>query len=209
MGERIHGDHVVTAAKLLSWGVKLRSVTEPIDSDPTGKLMEGVLASVAQFDNDVRAMRTVQGMRRRIQEGIFPWGPPFGYKSSITRGEKKNLPDLPDQPTFSLLQRAWKLFATGAYTQAEMGRLMESWGLASAGGGSFGPQTLFQFFTNPYYKGVLVDPWDGQEYEGKHTPMVTKDLSTGPRHSWASPPKPVNTVSARFARAPSTPPRLS
>ena len=23
--------------------------------------------------------------------------------------------------------------------------------------------------------GILVDPWDGQEYEGKHTPLVTKD----------------------------------
>jgi hypothetical protein len=56
-----------------------------------------------------------------------------------------------------------------------MGRLMESWGLASARGGSFGSQSLYQLFTNPYYKGILVDPWDGQEYEGKHTPMVTKD----------------------------------
>jgi DNA invertase Pin-like site-specific DNA recombinase len=168
-------DHYSIKTTLLKYGVRVASVTEPIDSDPTGKLMEGVLASVAQFDNDVRAMRTVQGMRRRIQEGIFPWGPPFGYKSAVTRGEKKNLPDLPNEPTFSLLQRAWKLFATGAYTKAETGRLMESWGLASVGGGSFGPQTLYQFFTNPYYKGVLVDPWDGQEHEGKHTPMVTKE----------------------------------
>src|ERR1035438_6032421 len=38
---------------LLKYGVRVASVTEPIDSDPTGKLMEGVLASVAQFDNDI------------------------------------------------------------------------------------------------------------------------------------------------------------
>ncbi len=168
-------DHYSIKTTLLKYGVRVVSVTEPIDSDPTGKLMEGVLASVAQFDNDVRAMRTVQGMRHRIQDGIFPWGPPFGYKSSVTNGEKKNLPDLPDEPTFSLLRRAWRLFGTGAYSQAEMGRLMESWGLASASGGSFGPQSLYQLFTNPYYKGVLVDPWDGQEYEGKHEPVVTKE----------------------------------
>jgi DNA invertase Pin-like site-specific DNA recombinase len=168
-------DHYSIKTTLLKYGVRVVSVTEPIDSDPTGKLMEGVLASVAQFDNDVRAMRTVQGMRKRIQEGIFPWGPPLGYKSSVTNGEKKNLPDLPNQPTFGLLQRAWKLFATGAYTQAEMGRLMESWGLATARSGSFGPQSLYQLFTNPYYQGILVDPWDGQEHEGKHTPLVTKE----------------------------------
>jgi DNA invertase Pin-like site-specific DNA recombinase len=168
-------DHYSIKTTLLKYGVRVVSVTEPIDNDPTGKLMEGVLASVAQFDNDVRAMRTVQGMRRRIQEGISPRKPPLGYKSSVTNKEKKNLPDLPDEPMFSLLQRAWKLFATGEYGQAELGRLMESWGLASAHGGSFSPQWLHQFFTNPYYKGVLIDPWDGREYEGKHVPMVSKE----------------------------------
>jgi DNA invertase Pin-like site-specific DNA recombinase len=168
-------DYFNIKAILLKYGVRVVSVTEPIDENPEGKLLETILAGFAQFDNDVRAMRTVQGMRRRIQEGILPWGPPYGYKSPFANGEKKNLPDLPDQPAFDLLRRAWKLFATGAYTQAEMGRLMESWGLASAHGGSFGPQSLYQLFTNPYYKGVLVDPWDGQEYEGKHPPMVTKE----------------------------------
>jgi site-specific DNA recombinase len=51
---------------------------------------------------------------------------------------------------------------------------MLAWGLASEHGRDFGPQTLYQFFTNPYYAGTLVDPWDGAEYEGKHTPMVTR-----------------------------------
>src|SRR3984885_11137063 len=80
-------DHFSMKGTLQKYGVRVVSVTEPIDSDPTGKLMEGVLASVAQFDNDIRAMRTVQGMQRRIQEGIFPWGPPIGYRSSVTNGE--------------------------------------------------------------------------------------------------------------------------
>jgi site-specific DNA recombinase len=169
------GDHFNIKAILLKYGVRVVSVTEPIDENPEGKLLETILAGFAQFDNDVRAMRTVQGMRRRIHEGILPWGPPYGYKSPFLNGEKKNLPDVPDQPAFDLLQRAWKLFATGAYTQAEIGRVMESWGLASAHGGSFSPQSLYQLFTNPYYKGILIDPWDGQECDGKHAPMVTKE----------------------------------
>jgi site-specific DNA recombinase len=168
-------DHYSIKSTLLKYGVRVLSVTEPIDSDPTGKLMEGVLASVAQFDNDVRAMRTVQGMQRRLQDGIFPWRPPYGYRSAVTHGEKKNIPDVPDAPVFGLLQRAWRMFATGGYTQADMGRLMHSWGLSSAHGGRFCPQVLFSLFTNPYYAGRLVDPWDAREYDGKHLPMVTKE----------------------------------
>jgi hypothetical protein len=43
-----------TATRLPS-SVRSASATEPIDDTSTGKLMEGVLAAFAQFDNDVRS----------------------------------------------------------------------------------------------------------------------------------------------------------
>src|SRR5712672_1583315 len=79
-------DHFNIKATLLKYGITVFSVTEPIDSKPEGKLLETILAGFAQFDNDVRAMRTVQGMRQKIQDGIFPWGPPYGYKSPVQSG---------------------------------------------------------------------------------------------------------------------------
>jgi resolvase-like protein len=56
-------DHFALRAHLKSLGIALRSATEPIDDTSTGKLMEGVLAAFAQFDNDVRSDRTRAGMR--------------------------------------------------------------------------------------------------------------------------------------------------
>ena len=46
--------------------------------------------------------------------------------------------------------------------------------MSCAKGGSFSPQSLHQLFTNPYYAGILVDPWSGDEFAGQHTPMVTR-----------------------------------
>src|SRR5579872_6820674 len=114
-------DHFSVKTTLGKYGVRIVSVTEPIDTNPEGKLMETILAGFAQFDNDLRAVRTVQGMRRKLHEGILPWGPPFGYKSSVKNDEKKVVPDVPDEPVFGLLRKAWKEFATGAHTQAAMG----------------------------------------------------------------------------------------
>jgi DNA invertase Pin-like site-specific DNA recombinase len=167
-------DHYSVKSTLAKFGVQIVSVTEPIDGKPEGKLMETILAGFAQFDNDIRAMRTVQGMRRKIQEGIFPWGPPYGYLSSAVRGEKKTAPDKADPRVFPLLQRAWKEVATGAYTQAQMGRLMASWNLLSPRSKSFSPQSIYQLFTNPFYAGILVDPWSGEEYPGRHPAMVSR-----------------------------------
>lgn len=168
-------DHFSVKSTLAKYGVQIVSVTEPIDANPEGKLMETILAGFAQFDNDIRAMRTVQGMRRKLQEGIFPWGPPLGYRSSVAANEKKTLPDLPKEPAFSLLKRAFREFATGAHAQSEMGRLMASWGLVGAKGVAFPPQSLHQLFTNSFYAGILVDPWSGEQFQGKHVPLVTRE----------------------------------
>ena len=168
-------DHFNIKAALLKYGVRIVSVTEPIDSKPEGKLMETILAGFAEFDNEIRAMRSVQGMRRKIQEGIFPWIPPLGYKSANLRGAKKIEPDVPDQPLFGLLRRAWKEFATGAYTKAEIRRLMTNWGILTRQGEPISPQSLDAFFRNEYYAGVITDPWSHEEFDGRHIPMVSRE----------------------------------
>ena len=167
-------DHFNVKATLMKYGVRIMSVTEPIDSNPEGKLMETILAGFAQFDNDIRAVRTVQGMRRKLQEGIFPWRPPLGYAPPSRNSEKKTEPDRPVQPVFGLLQKAWQELATGAYTKAEIGRLLASWGVVSDKGRPLAPETLDHIFRNPYYAGILVDPWSADEYEGKHVAMVSR-----------------------------------
>ena len=62
-------DHFALRAHLKSLGISLRSATEPIDDTSTGKLMEGVLAAFAQFDNDVRSDRTRAGMKAALERG--------------------------------------------------------------------------------------------------------------------------------------------
>lgn len=169
-------DHFSIKATLLKYGVCIVSVTEPIDANPEGKLMETILAGFAQFDNDIRAMRCVQGMRRRIEEGFFPWKPPLGYRSTTKGGKNKTSPDEPDRPTFGLLQKVWKEFATGAYTKAEIRRLMKTWGIVTSKGKPLSPQAVDNLFRNPYYAGIVVDPWSSEERRGQHIPMVTREI---------------------------------
>jgi hypothetical protein len=168
-------DHFSIKATLQKVGVQILSVSEPIDANPEGRLMETMLAGFAQFDNDVRAARTVQGMRRKIQGGIYPWKPPLGYKSSRTGREKKNRPDEPDQPVFDLLQKSWQQFATGIYTKEAMRRLMKKWGVVTRAGKPLSKQSLSNLFSNPYYAGVLYDPWSGEEHSGLHVAMVSRE----------------------------------
>ncbi len=167
------GDHFSIKASLLKQNVRVVSVTEPIDAKPEGKLLETILAGFAQFDNDVRAARTVQGLRRKLQEGLFPWMAPLGYRT-VTLGQKKTEPDQPVQPTFRILQGAWEDFATGKYLKVEILRKVTAQGLRAKSGKPLSKQSLDNIFADPFYAGILRDPWSGEEFTGRHLPMVSR-----------------------------------
>ena len=75
-------DHFALRSHLQSLGISLRSATEPIDDTSTGKLMEGVLAAFAQFDNDVRSDRTRAGMKAALELGRWVFLAPLGYMNA-------------------------------------------------------------------------------------------------------------------------------
>jgi DNA invertase Pin-like site-specific DNA recombinase len=169
------GDHFNIKAALMKHGVRVVSVTEPIDAKPEGRLLETILAGFAQFDNDVRAARTVQGMRRKLQDGIYPWQPPLGYKGAAAPGSKKRKADVPDEPAFSILQEAWMKFASGAYTKAQILRFLTGRKLTTRSGSALTNQFVDYLFDDPFYAGILRDPWSGDELPGKHLPMVSRE----------------------------------
>ncbi len=78
------GDHASVGGILASCGTRLRSVTESIDETAVGKMLENVLSTMAQFDNDVRSERTVAGMQAKLEKGIWTHRPPLGYTKKPT-----------------------------------------------------------------------------------------------------------------------------
>ena len=78
-------DHFALRSLLQSLGISLRSVTEPIDDTSTGKLMEGVLAAFAQFDNDCRS--GCDQAPRNGRPGRY-WGSRLSAISQLAAAEK-------------------------------------------------------------------------------------------------------------------------
>src|SRR5687767_690346 len=86
-------DHFALRSHLNSLGISLRSATEPIDDRSTGKLMEGVVAAFAQFDNDVRSDRTRAGMKAALDLGRWTFLAPIGYINVPRTYGKSLIPD--------------------------------------------------------------------------------------------------------------------
>jgi DNA invertase Pin-like site-specific DNA recombinase len=110
-------DHFALRSHLQSLGISLRSATEPIDDTSTGKLMEGVLAAFAQFDNDCRSDRTRAGMKAALELGRWVFLAPIGYLNA-PRAMGKSL--MPDPERAPLVRRAFEEYATGRFTKQQL-----------------------------------------------------------------------------------------
>jgi len=62
-------DHEVIRALLLGLGVCLRLCREPIDESATGKLTEHMIATLAQFENDLKSERAIERMKAAASSG--------------------------------------------------------------------------------------------------------------------------------------------
>ena len=172
-------DHFAIRKILLGYGVSLYSVTEPIGNKPAEKFIETVLAGAAEYDNAIRKQRCSDGMSKKIDQGIYPWKPPIGYKCSHfkKKGEKKTAPDPPDDRIFPIIQKALKEYAKGLYSQSELARFLDRKGLKTILGKKTEPQVVDRILGCylKFYAGILKNPWTEEEIDGLHKPMITKE----------------------------------
>jgi site-specific DNA recombinase len=172
-------DHFEVRKRLASWGITLLSITEPIGESPSERLVEAVLAASAEFDNEIRRVRCIDGMSARIRDGIWPFSPPPGYASqhNLRRGQKKTAPDPKHPEIFPLTQRALKEYGTGMHTQSDIMGLLDQWGLAAIRGTPTTTQFVDRILGRylEFYAGWLRDPWNGKLFRGRHEAMITDE----------------------------------
>jgi len=168
-------DHYAVRVLLQKLGITLRSVTEPIDDSASGKLMEGVLASFAQFDNDVRSERTSAGMKAALERGRWTFQPPVGYiKPSTQREGSPSL--LPDPERSGAIAEAFQMRANGGCSQTEILRHLSAVGFRTRNGATLSSTALSKILRNPIYCGVVSVPKWGIRCEGDFVPIVTQSV---------------------------------
>lgn len=92
--------------------IRVLSVTENNEDNSMGKLMRNIIGSLAQFDNDAKSERTIEGMKQAIQEGRYCWHAPIGYSNSRDKLDKAIL-ILNDESKY--IEEAFTLAENGIY----------------------------------------------------------------------------------------------
>ncbi|MEM3423927.1 MAG: recombinase family protein [Nitrososphaeria archaeon] len=128
-------DFYAYKAILKKEGVRLISVTENIDENPSREFIENVLVAMAQFYSRNLAEEVLKGMKEKFERGEWPVKAPMGYRNF--RDEKGHSIVVEDKKTSYLIKQMFKLYATGQYSLGALAEEMSKRGLKAKRGSSF------------------------------------------------------------------------
>lgn len=168
-------DYYAIKLQLMTYGVSIAVATEAVSDEPSGKIMEAVLAAVAEINNKINSDRAVANMKRQLENGISPWYLGLGYLRSENKknGRKKIQPDQPNKEQLTIIARGLNEFSTGVHTVSSLTKRFREWGLITPTGGKVYPQLVDKILTDIKFAGYLVSPWTGETVKGRHQPAIT------------------------------------
>ncbi len=169
-------DHVAVRARLRKMGVQVCSVSETLEESASGKLVEGILASIAEFYSANLGQEVRKGMGRKASEGIWPTQAAIGYRNvRVSRkGRRGEAIIVPDDEQAPLVRQAFELYATGEWPLTRLHEEMTQRGLRNRAGNPIALSKLAVMLKDKIYLGKVV--WHSVEYDGIHEPLVTNEL---------------------------------
>jgi DNA invertase Pin-like site-specific DNA recombinase len=187
-------DHAAVRAALRKAHVQLHSVTESLEDSASGKLVEGILASIAEFYSANLGQEIRKGMDQKAAQGGWPVRAPFGYRNVRRDGGRRDGESVlePDQQA-PIVVWAFERYATGSLSLSSLTEALAEKGLRNRLGNPPGISAVHRMLRNPVYAGVVS--WKGVEHEGIHQPLISGELygrvqsvldahSTGGERSW-------------------------
>lgn len=168
-------DHVAIRAILRKNDVQLVSVTENIEDSASGRLVEGILAAMAEFYSSNLSSEVKKGMLQKLKQGGWPHHAPLGYKNVKENINGREVAVVvPDEDKAPLVKQAFKLYATGNYVLRELREALADDGLRTGANSFIAKATLAEILQNKFYIGVVK--WKGMEFKGAHKSLISREL---------------------------------
>jgi site-specific DNA recombinase len=169
---RSAADHTRVRESLRAQNIHLLSVTEPFDDrTATGRWQENTLSVNAQYDNEVRSERTIDGMMTALGAGKWCHKAPIGYKNTEALGGLSL-----DSARADLVRKAFELYALKKHSKKAVLGMVTEQGLRNPRSGQpLSPQTFDKMLRNPLYAGWITSAW-GISRRGQFEALVEPEL---------------------------------
>lgn len=155
---------------------EIRTYGQKFTNNPNEKFMLMILGSTAKLENDHRGENVKRGLRTRAEMGLWPGVAPLGY---LNQGQMDKKCQIVVDPVRAPIIK--QIFEKMAYEHWS-GRKIYNWlkhdlNFKTRGNKSLTLSGLYRILDNHMYYGEFERPKNsGNWYQGKHAPIITKEL---------------------------------
>src|SRR3989338_4276100 len=155
--------------------VELRTYTQTFTNNPKEKFMLMIVGSQAKLENDQKIINVKRGLRARCEMGLRPCTAPTGYLNE-KHVDKKCQVRL-DPKRSSTVRKIFEKIGDDKWSGRQTYRWLLKIGFKTHTGKRFSLANLYILIRNPFYYGEFEYPkGSGEWYQGKHEPLITKEL---------------------------------
>lgn len=157
--------------------LEIRTYGQHFKNSPNEKFLLMILCSQAKLENDNKSINVKRGLKTRVEMGLWPAPPPTGYLKEKRMDRKcETLIDPDRAPVIK------QIFEKVAYEKWS-GRKIYNWlkfdlnFKTPYGNKNLSLSNIYILLQNTFYYGVFEYPKNsGNWYNGKHKPIITKEL---------------------------------
>lgn len=154
---------------------QIRTFSQSFSNNPNEKFLLMILCSQAKLENDNRGINVKRGMRARCGMGWRPTAPPVGYLSQIDKSNPQLI--IIDPERAFIIKQIFEKVAN----QGQSGRTVKRWldriEFRTRKDKKLALSNIYNILKNSFYYGKFEYPINsGIWYEGKHEPLITKEL---------------------------------
>ena len=155
---------------------EIRTYSQSFRNNPNEKFLLMILGSQAKLENDNRGVNVKRGLRTRCEMGLRPGVAPVGYSNEKHMDRKCHA--VVDKLRAPVVKQIFEKVANEKWS----GRRIYQWlkfdiNFKSRGNKNMTLSSVYVVLQNPFYYGVFEYPEkSGNWYDGKHQPLITKEL---------------------------------
>lgn len=156
--------------------IEIRTFGQQFKNSPNEKFLLMILGSQAKLENDNRGINVKRGLRTRCEMGLWPTIAPTGYLNERT--SERSCRVIIDPQRGPVIKKMFDKVAHERWS----GRKVYHWlkfelNFKSKGNKNLSLGNIYRLLQMPFYYGPFEFPRNsGNWYQGKHEPLITKEL---------------------------------
>ena len=156
--------------------VEIRTHSQRFTNNPNEKFLLMILGSQAKLENDNKSINVKRGLKTKCELGLWPSVAPTGYLNSSNVNEKGIV--YIDQQRATYIKKMFEKVANENYSGKKLFYwLRDEVKFKTRFGKPLTLSNVYIILKNTFYYGWFEYPKDsGRWFQGKHEPIITKEL---------------------------------